>query len=642
MRKIFASLTSRLSAYIIAITVIIFCSIAFVFGKYSTNREERNAERYTSVLLQNMQQKIDRRLSDVESAVVSTLPLVQNNLVTPDSLMSIIERMVWNNGTLMGGCVAFEPGFYPEKGELFMEYVSLDTLDNVYRKHLGGDDYNYTKMQWYTEAKKIGHRIWSEPYFDEKGGDILMTTFALPMIDKNGKFYGVITADISLDDMVSGINAIKPFPDSYPFILSKKGVFISFPDKDYILKESSSFSEEPGNRGMESVFADMAGGRKGTKRVSAPGASGLLACYAPVLRTGWSICCICPYKTIMHDLDATIFTILTILLAGLIVLLVSIRVVLVYAMKPMTELTDAAYVIAKGCFDNPLPAIDSRDEMKKLHDAFSFMQSSLKSYTAELEATTRSKERIKSELNIAREIQMNMIPRAFSPFAECGNLSLYAMLEPARVVSGDLYDFFIRKDRLFFTIGDVSGKGIPASLVMAITCTLFRVMADKYNSPTEIATTINSAISNRNDANMFITMFFGVLDLKTGFLEYCNAGHNPPVLVSPNGSCSFVDTNPNLPIGILNGFEYKAQSMTLPFGASLLLYTDGVTEAENTNNEQFGEQRMSDVLKGCATDEPREMLLHLLDAVRSFTGSAEQNDDITALCLKLKNNQQAY
>ena len=636
MRRIFGSLTARLCAYIIVITVVIFCSIAFVFGKYSTNREEHNAERYTSVLLQNMQQKIDRKLADVENTVAATMPVVQQNIGTPDRLMSIIEKMVWDNGNLMGGCVAFEPYFYPKKGEQFMEYVSLDTLNNVYRKHLGDDDnYNYLKMQWYTAAKNTGQGIWSEPYYDEGGGDLLMTTYTLPMFDKSGRFYGVITADISLDDMVRDIDAIRPFPNSYSFILSKEGVFISFPNKDYILKRSSEFySNELDSRDMDVVFAEMVKGERGTMGVGGSG-SDFLACYAPVLRTGWSICCVCPYRTIMQDLDTTLLTILMILLSGLIVLLVCIRAILVYSMKPMRELTDAAYRIAQGHFEDPLPVIDSKDEMRKLHDAFSFMQSSLKNYIEELETTTRSKERIESELNIAREIQMNMIPRTFSPFAECSNLSLYAMLEPAREVSGDLYDFFIRKDKLFFTIGDVSGKGIPASLVMSITCTLFRVMADKYDSPAEIAKTINEAVTNRNDANMFITMFFGVLDLKTGIIDYCNAGHNPPAVVSNDG-CNFIDIVPNLPIGILDGFEYSPQTMSLPAGASLILYTDGITEAENCDKEQFGEQRMAEALKVCYNTEPKETLSRLLKAVKDFTGSAEQNDDITALCVKLK------
>ena len=636
MKKIFGSLTARLCVYIIVITVVIFCSIAFVFGKYSTNREEHNAERYTSVLLQNMQQKIDRKLADVESTVAATLPVVQKSLNAPDDLMSIIEKMVWDNGNLMGGCVAFEPHFYSKKGERFMEYVSLDTLNNVYRKHLGDDDsYNYLKMQWYTEAKNAGQGIWSEPYFDEGGGNILMTTYTLPMLDKNGRFYGVITADISLEDMVKGIDAIRPFPDSYSFILSKKGVFISFPNRDYILKECGSFySKELDNKDMDRILSDMVCGGRGTQSVNTK-ESELLACYAPILRTGWSICCICPYKTIMQDLGTTILTILMILLVGLIVLLICIRAILVYSMKPMKELTEAAYIIAKGCFDNPLPVIDSKDEMKKLHDAFAFMQRSLKGYTAELEATTRSKERIESELNIAKEIQMNMIPRHFSPFAECGSLDLYALLEPAKEVSGDLYDFFIRKDKLFFTIGDVSGKGIPASLVMSITCTLFRVMAEKYESPAEIAKTVNAAISNRNDANMFVTMFFGVLDLKSGSLEYCNAGHNPPVIVSNEGNCKFVEILPNLPIGILDGFEYISQTMTLPVGATLLLYTDGITEAENCDKEQFGEQQLLNVVKDCSGLESKEILCHLLKEVKGFTGAAEQSDDITALCIKL-------
>lgn len=159
------------------------------------------------------------------------------------------------------------------------------------------------------------------------------------------------------------------------------------------------------------------------------------------------------------------------------------------------------------------------------------MQQSLSGYVSELRTTTASKERIESELSIAREIQMGMIPKIFPPYPEREDVDLHAILHPAKEVGGDLYDFFIDNDRLYFVIGDVSGKGIPASLFMAIARSLFRTLAQQATSPAEIMSKMNRSISENNEANMFVTLIIGILDLKTGSLRFCNAGHNPPIII---------------------------------------------------------------------------------------------------------------
>lgn len=166
-----------------------------------------------------------------------------------------------------------------------------------------------------------------------------------------------------------------------------------------------------------------------------------------------------------------------------------------------------------------------------MHDSLVYMQQSLSGYVSELRTTTASKERIESELSIAREIQMGMIPKIFPPYPEREDVDLHAILHPAKEVGGDLYDFFIDNDRLYFVIGDVSGKGVPASLFMAIARSLFRTLAQQATSPAEIMSKMNRSISENNEANMFVTLIIGILDLKTGSLRFCNAGHNPPIII---------------------------------------------------------------------------------------------------------------
>lgn len=212
---------------------------------------------------------------------------------------------------------------------------------------------------------------------------------------------------------------------------------------------------------------------------------------------------------------------------------------------PLAQFSQSARIIATGRFNVKLPQVNSHDEIKTLHDSLAYMQQSLFDYVVKLRETTASKERIESELSIAKEIQMGMVPKTFPPFPGRHDVDLYAILQSAKEVGGDLYDFFIDSDRLYFIIGDVSGKGVPASLFMAIARSLFRTISHNIDSPSEIITRMNNSISENNESNMFITLIVGILDLQTGKLKLCNAGHNPPALIFPDGSVSFMETQNN-------------------------------------------------------------------------------------------------
>lgn len=249
-----------------------------------------------------------------------------------------------------------------------------------------------------------------------------------------------------------------------------------------------------------------------------------------------------------------------------------------------------------------------------------------------IEFTARN-QKMENELQIARAIQMAMLQKVFPPFTDHPDLNIYGLVNPAKEVGGDLYDFFIRHDKLFFCVGDVSGKGVPAALVMAMTNSLFRSISAHEEQPEEIVSLMNKAFTEQNTQNMFLTLFLGVLDLTTGRLDYCNAGHNAPVLLSGNGQPN-LDVLANLPLGIVADFPYQAQSVQLSRGDLLFLYTDGLTEAENINHDQFGEQRMIDTLTSLNTTRPRNVADAMLAAVSAFVGDAEQSDDLTMLAIR--------
>ena len=314
-----------------------------------------------------------------------------------------------------------------------------------------------------------------------------------------------------------------------------------------------------------------------------------------------------------------------IFIVGLLALFTGCTIAIFHLVRPLRQFADAAVSIAEGNLDTPLPKIDSNDELLQLRNSFEYMQTSLKQHIEDLQVTTAGKERMQSELVIARDIQMGMIPTIFP---ERDDLELFASMTPAKEVGGDLYDFIIEGDQLFFIIGDVAGKGVPASLYMAVTRTLFRNLAGNYQSAANIMREMNHAIASTNDSMIFVTAFVGVLDLRTHHLTYCNAAHNAPALLTNSGGVSLLEVDRNLPIGIEDHYQYEEQQMDFPEGTALLLYTDGLTEAmylgADGKRRLFGEERVLHDLKKNRTASATEVIDFLKQHVTVFAAGTVQ------------------
>jgi sigma-B regulation protein RsbU (phosphoserine phosphatase) len=336
-------------------------------------------------------------------------------------------------------------------------------------------------------------------------------------------------------------------------------------------------------------------------------------------------------------------------LASLAAIFFACRAVINYMTRPISRLSNAVLEMAKGNLKAKLPEIKSEDEMQRLHDSFQTMQNSLIDYIKELKTTTAINERIQSDLDLARKIQKGMLLNKFPPF-------IYAMLNPARMVGGDLYDFTMKGDQVYFAIGDVSGKGVAASLVMAITRVMLRFVVGMGLPLDETLYRLNNSFSESNEMGMFVTLFVARLDLKTGHMDYCNAGHNPILIIPPDGEPFFLRCKANIAIGLIGDFAYEAEQIDLKHGTRLVAYTDGVTEAEKADQSQFGENRLmawakeltplnSELVEGSkdrtvvqdTSDSNTEIAVveSLYDSVKAFTDGNSQNDDITIVSLKL-------
>ena len=634
--KLRNSISGRLMVRVLIMSAIIFTLTFTLLLRMAANKVREEAAKHAHSELSNTIHQIDAILRSVEIAVENNAWLVPYGLESPEFMYSITEKLLQNNDFIYGTAIAFEPGYYSSKGQYFSPY-SYKGDDGVIKSiQLGNDDYDYHYMDWYQIPKLLNRPYWSEPYYDAGGGEKMMTTYSKPLYDSNGKMYAIITADLSLEWLTELVGKIKAFENSYNLVVSRNASFIVHPDHSLILNEtifSSTYGDD--DESLIKMQDDMVHCRAGEVLRSKDGGK-FFVFYSPVETTCWSVAIVCPRSELYVGVHKMRNVLIVLGIVALILMIVLSYSGIRKVVAPVEDFSVVAKKIAKGEFDVELPHIESKDELKELHDSFEYMQHSLVQYIDELKSTTANKERIESELRIAHKIQMGMIPKSFPAFPERDDLSLAAKLVPAKEVGGDLYDFFIQDEKLYFIIGDVSGKGIPASLVMAVTCRLFRSAASHFDKPEDIMTSLNNSMSDGNESSMFCTAFLGILDLKTGELNFCNAGHNAPFIISGDGKISYVNVQPNLPLGLMGEFPYVGQDMMIEKSTKLYLYTDGVNEAENKENKQLGDAKLVSLLRANASNEPGEIVEKIFEEIIRHADGATQSDDITMMCIKFR------
>ena len=583
------------------------------------------------------QNKLEASIKDIEKTLLSiefkvkdasefAMRHIENG--QEDRLYRVVRRIVEEDEHINGSAIAFRKDFFKDR----YYYSPFAYMDNgeVKTKQLGNQDYDYFHMDWFQIPELLGEPVWSEPYYDEGGGNVLMSTYSLPLKDDEGNVVAIMTADVTLEWLTDIISSIKSYDNSYSILISRSGAYIASGDnRDYTGETLFSNALDSNTRGGLELARAMTAGESGHMIVS-EGATASFVVFGQ-LENGWKAATFCLYKEVLKRASTMHLIIIFIGLLGLISVFIFCHRRIKKLTKPLSEITSSAKDIAKGNFHSRLPEISTEDEIKELRDSFENMQSSLTAYINELQTTTAENERFESELNIASAIQMGMLPTDF-PVSE--RVDLFARLIPAKEVGGDLYDFYLKDNRLYFAVGDVSGKGVPASLVMAITRSAFKFISGMGLPLNEVVSKINNMISEGNSRNMFVTLFVGKLHLDTGLLEYCNAGHNPIII---NGE--FLSAKPNLAVGLFPDFPYVLQTITLEKGSNILLYTDGVSEAENAAKDQYGDARLLEWSRQNLAKkdlQAKDKIDSLYASIREFTAGAEQNDDITMMEINYK------
>lgn len=632
------SLAFRIITRVLAITTLLF--VVTLLGYYHyTSRIVRESARANAIeLATNLSGRIEQVLQPMEKLPEMLATTLEMGVFDMDSLHHILEAVVGNNPTVYGSAIAFEPDFFPRHGTHHMVYAHQEGQE-VRSMVIGGEDYNYFFMDWYQIPAILQKTYWSEPYYDEGAGNILMATYSVPFFtlrDGERRFSGIATVDLELEWLTEIVDEARIFESGYAFLLSRNGVAVTHPDRRMIMNKSIFSNAEEWNAPvMREVGRDQIAGISNFREYNIPGRPKLWIYYRNLDSNQWAINVVFPDREMYASLRQINTLLIVFIFAGLLLLSLIVSGVVDRLAAPLTQFAGSARSIAEGKFDTKLPAIRTRDEMKELHDAFTHMQEELAQYVVNLKEATAAKEKIESELRIAREIQLAMLPHTFPPFPDLPQVDLYAMLKSAKEVGGDLYDFFVMdKDKFCFAIGDVSGKGVPASLFMAMTRTLLRTIADKEKSPARIMETLNRSLAFNNESNMFVTFFLGILDLRTGKLTYANAGHNPPLILrKENGKAEVFEPAKSIPLGLFEDFVYAEATREMQPGDKLFAYTDGVSEAENAAEELFGEDRMEQMLLLCREERPRGIIEKMEAAIDGHVKEHPQSDDITMLTI---------
>lgn len=627
------SLTSKLTKKILSWTMLIFFFAMVAIAVLTIYNNKKVVIKSGSATLENTILDIEKVLVDVESATESMAWILTGEPLSDEALARLTTEMVRSDTSTIAAAVAYEPFKSVNKKDHYHMVTSYipEGSDEIKATTLGSTDYDYHILDWYQIPRLLGKSYWSEPTFDNATSQ-MVTSYSKPLYNARGEFIGIIKSDVALSWLTEKISSLKPYSSSYTLLVGRNGKYISHFRKESILNEtifSAALASGDTDRLEESK--QLMSGQSGVLHFK--GEKGHAYAFYGPLKNGWTAVMVCPQRVLFRASRIINITLFIIALLGLIALYLSCRGAISNSMMPITEFTYAASTMAKGNFDTKIPTVDTKDEIRNLHDSLLYLQTSIKEYISELRATLISNQKFESELNIASAIQRNMLPMEF-PVND--KFDLYAFLEPAREVGGDLYDFYVKDGYLYFAIGDVCGKGVPAAIFMAITRSAYRFVSGLGMPMAQVETNINNSFSEGNGSGMFVTMFIARINLETYHMEYCNAGHNPIVIIRPDGTAYFLKAKSNIAAGLFGSFEYEGEELQLEKGSRLLLYTDGISEAENAGKDIFGEERLLNYATTADSRlSSREFSDGLLGKVREFTAGNEQNDDITILSIKL-------
>ncbi|MFG0284198.1 MAG: SpoIIE family protein phosphatase, partial [Phycisphaerales bacterium JB039] len=552
-----------------------------------------------------------------------------------DQIYATLQAILDNNPDLYGACFAFAPDALGPGRDRFAPYMCRDggslrsmDLSTAY-------DYTLPEWEWFARPYAEGEAWWTEPYFDEGAGNAAMITYSMP-VRSGDRIIAIQTIDIRLEDLQRRLLIPSSLPGARWLILSRTGAFLSVQDPSLLLHTTIfDLAQRQGQPGLAQIGSRMVEGKRGRGAFHDADGSRRLVSFEPIPSTGWSFAMHVSERSVLDPVYAGLRQRMA---GAALVSLVLLGVVLAAAFwiaRPIPRLAAAVRELSGGNLEARVRGVHSRDEFGELASGFNRMVEQLGEHVERLTSETAARERVESELRVAREIQVSLLPSTFPAFPERTEFDLFASNAAARSIAGDFFDFEMTgPDRLYFVMADVSGKGVPAAMFMAVTRTLLRNVNGR-ESPAEMLRAVNDVLVPENRRMMFVTLLLGLYDIRTGTIRFANAGHPPGRILGPDGALRTLgrEEDGGALLGVIAGESWQDQEGRLAPGETLVLYTDGVTEAGMGERQLYGQDRMDELLRASPGLSSEELVRQLAEDVDRYT-SGSLTDDVTLMALR--------
>lgn len=632
----FKHIANRLLFWILGVCLLIFIGFAALLYQQATALIRLQTQDQAELAVDIVVQKIETLLTNTSYSVRTARSGLLNTDTTAVQLDTLLQDLLRGNPEIFGMALALEPGVFPGKDN-YAPYV--------YRKgtQLGlmdlSEAYDYRRQHWYREVMIQGRSLWSAPYFDHGAGNIPMVTYSSPIISTDEthttRLLGVITADVSLQTL-SDLIAASPLGDGqgYVYIISAEGQIITHPNAQLRMAAADQLpgwvqSSEEWLALLESVKRHERG-HVILPCIQQPQEQCWLS-YGPLENSDWSVVARIP----MQELESSVLNLSHRVMAGFTIAcgLLTVLILTLSRMlsQPINTLAKHTEHIARGDLNKPLPVFELNDEVGILADNIGNMQAELQHHITQLTEATSRRERMQTELAIAARIQAQMLPDGGQSQLQCGAFELAAATRPARQVGGDLYLYqILAQQRLFFLIGDVSDKGVPAALFMAQCAAQTRELLGYYHSPAELFARLNCQLAFNNENCMFVTAVAGVIDTNSGACSLASAGHPAPLLLNEHCNSVALETGPAL--GLQEDATYIEHSLVLRPGDALFFYTDGVDEAVDSNQAQLGLEGLRHAIAALQRGGSGTLIERLMQHVIDYQ-QGQAFDDITLMTI---------
>lgn len=627
-RTIAYQIISYIFIYLLVIFSISIGATLFLFSRVMLD----NARESTSHLANGTIAQIDGRLEKVEAIAATVTELYYMNQLNSDMLDHYFHDLLYEHNELISIGIAYQPA----SNGTFSSRTVYNINNESEVRFAKSPDYQY--LDWYQIPYHKKTDVWTEPWFDEEGSGKFVISYCKPLF-KEGKIIGILRFDTDLAYLQSLVSPLKLKKSGYAFLISNTGTIITHPADSLIMDESIfSLAEQSIDPDLRQLGRSMLKGDVNFLHIKGKSIfTNSWIYFTPLHTNNWSLGVVIANSDVMRDLN--LLLVIQIFISILVFLTISL---IVYARtqsvaSPLKTFSDIAQRIGKGDFETSLPETNKAYEIERLTQAFASMQDSLKEYIRNLDVTNKEKNRIMAEVRFAAEIQKNLIPS--NKDLPCGRseLRVYGILEPASDIGGDLYDYFmIDSDKFCFAIADVVGKGIVAAMTMTIVSTFLRGVSAYHKSARDIVWELNSFLCRNNIEANFVTVLLGIIDLKSGVLEFSNAGHVPMFIRKMDRSYTkFAETH-STAVGVFEDLAVASETIRLDIGDEIILFTDGITEAVNDKEEFLEIAGLERIISSLGSPNPKRSATTILDEVHKYSMSSLEKDDITILAIDYK------